>query len=37
MVGLGATIITYSSDAAMLRSAYASVMDEVRRALPARA
>jgi 2-keto-3-deoxy-L-rhamnonate aldolase RhmA len=35
MVALGATIINYSSDAAVLRSSYASVVDEIRRALPA--
>jgi 2-keto-3-deoxy-L-rhamnonate aldolase RhmA len=37
MIALGATIITYSSDAAVLRSGYASVVDEVRRTLPPRA
>src|SRR5713101_2109883 len=37
MIGLGATIINYSSDAAVLRSGYASVVDEIRRTLSARA
>jgi 2-keto-3-deoxy-L-rhamnonate aldolase RhmA len=32
MIGLGATIINYSSDAAVLRSGYAAVAAEVRRA-----
>ena len=32
MVGLGATIINYSSDASVLRSSYAAVVDEIRRA-----
>ncbi|HEV8585797.1 MAG TPA: aldolase/citrate lyase family protein [Methylomirabilota bacterium] len=32
MIGLGATIINYSSDAAMLRSGYASIAAEIRRA-----
>ena len=36
MIGLGATIINYSSDAAVLRSGYASVVDEIRRTLSAR-
>jgi 2-dehydro-3-deoxyglucarate aldolase/4-hydroxy-2-oxoheptanedioate aldolase len=31
MMALGATIINYSSDAAVLRSTYAAVIDEVRR------
>src|SRR6266850_594311 len=31
MISLGATIINYSSDAAVLRSGYASVVDEIRR------
>lgn len=31
---LGATIINYSSDAAVLRSSYSSVVDEIRRGLP---
>lgn len=35
MIALGATIINYSSDAAVLRSAYASVADEIRRSAPA--
>jgi 2-keto-3-deoxy-L-rhamnonate aldolase RhmA len=33
MIALGATIINYSSDAAVLRSSYASVADEIRRGL----
>jgi 2-keto-3-deoxy-L-rhamnonate aldolase RhmA len=36
MISLGATIINYSSDAAVLRSGYASDVDEIRRALPPR-
>ena len=32
MVALGATIINYSSDAAVLRAGYAAIADEVRRA-----
>jgi 2-keto-3-deoxy-L-rhamnonate aldolase RhmA len=36
MVALGASIINYSSDAAVLRSSYASVVDEIRRAAAAR-
>ena len=32
MIALGATIINYSSDAAVLRASYASVVDEIRRA-----
>ena len=36
MIALGATIINYSSDTAMLRSSYASALDEIRRAIPAR-
>jgi 2-keto-3-deoxy-L-rhamnonate aldolase RhmA len=36
MIALGATIINYSSDAAVLRSAYAVVADEIRRGLAAR-
>lgn len=35
MVALGATIVNYSSDAAVLRASYASVVDQVRRALVA--
>ena len=34
MIALGATIINYSSDAAVLRAGYASMVEEVRRALP---
>ena len=34
MISLGATIINYSSDAAVLRSGYASVVDEIRRTVP---
>jgi 2-keto-3-deoxy-L-rhamnonate aldolase RhmA len=37
MIALGATIINYSSDAAVLRAGYRSVAEEVRRLLPARA
>jgi hypothetical protein len=33
MIGLGATIINYSSDAAVLRASYASAVDDIRRAL----
>ena len=33
MIALGATIINYSSDAAVLRAGYASAVDEIRRAL----
>lgn len=36
MIALGATIINYSSDAAVLRAGYASVMEEIRRAGAAR-
>jgi 2-keto-3-deoxy-L-rhamnonate aldolase RhmA len=36
MIELGATIINYSSDAAVLRASYASTVQEIRRALPAR-
>ena len=36
MVALGATIINYSSDAAVLRSSYAAAIDEVRHALVVR-
>ena len=36
MISLGATIINYSSDAAVLRAGYASTVEEIRRALPAR-
>jgi hypothetical protein len=36
MIALGATIINYSSDAAVLRAGYASTVEEIRRALPAR-
>jgi 2-keto-3-deoxy-L-rhamnonate aldolase RhmA len=34
MIALGATIINYSSDAAVLRAGYASTVEEIRRALP---
>ena len=36
MIALGATIINYGSDAGVLRSTYASVVDEIRRGLPVR-
>jgi 2-keto-3-deoxy-L-rhamnonate aldolase RhmA len=36
MIELGATIINYSSDAAVLRASYASTVQEIRRAPPAR-
>jgi 2-keto-3-deoxy-L-rhamnonate aldolase RhmA len=36
MMALGATIINYSSDAAVLRGSYAAVLDELARAAPAR-
>jgi 2-keto-3-deoxy-L-rhamnonate aldolase RhmA len=36
MIALGATIINYSSDAAVLRSSYAAVADEIRKAGAAR-
>jgi 2-dehydro-3-deoxyglucarate aldolase/4-hydroxy-2-oxoheptanedioate aldolase len=36
VIAMGATIVNYSSDTAMLRSGYASALAEVRRALPAR-
>ena len=36
MIALGATIITYSSDAAVLRSSYAAAIDEIRRTVPGR-
>jgi 2-keto-3-deoxy-L-rhamnonate aldolase RhmA len=36
MIELGATIINYSSDAAVLRASYASTVQEIRRALPTR-
>jgi 2-keto-3-deoxy-L-rhamnonate aldolase RhmA len=36
MIALGATIINYSSDAAVLRSGYASVVEEIRRTLAPR-
>ena len=36
MIGLGATIINYSSDAAVLKAGYASTVEEIRRGLPAR-
>ena len=36
MIALGATIINYGSDAGVLRSAYASVVEEIRRGLPVR-
>jgi len=35
MIALGATIINYGSDAAVLRSTYASVVGEIRRPAPA--
>ena len=35
MIALGATIINYSSDAAVLRSSYAPVAGEIRRSAPA--
>jgi 2-keto-3-deoxy-L-rhamnonate aldolase RhmA len=35
MIALGATIINYSSDAAVLRASYASVAEEIRRTLRA--
>jgi 2-keto-3-deoxy-L-rhamnonate aldolase RhmA len=35
MIALGATIINYASDAGVLRSSYAAVIDEIRRAAPA--
>jgi hypothetical protein len=31
MVALGATIINYASDAAVLRAGYAAIVDEIRR------
>jgi 2-dehydro-3-deoxyglucarate aldolase/4-hydroxy-2-oxoheptanedioate aldolase len=36
MIALGASIINYSSDAAVLRAGYAAVADEVRRSRAAR-
>jgi len=36
MIALGATIVNYSSDAAVLRSGYATAVEEIRRALPGR-
>jgi 2-keto-3-deoxy-L-rhamnonate aldolase RhmA len=36
MIDVGATIINYSSDAGVLRSSYAAVVADVRRALPKR-
>jgi 2-keto-3-deoxy-L-rhamnonate aldolase RhmA len=36
MIGLGATIINYSSDATVLRAGYASAVDDIRRALSVR-
>jgi 2-keto-3-deoxy-L-rhamnonate aldolase RhmA len=36
MIAVGATIINYGSDAGVLRSTYASVVEEIRRAQPAR-
>jgi 2-keto-3-deoxy-L-rhamnonate aldolase RhmA len=36
MIELGATIINYSSDAAVLRAGYASTVQEIRRTLPRR-
>jgi 2-keto-3-deoxy-L-rhamnonate aldolase RhmA len=35
MIALGATIINYASDTAVLRGSYASVVEEIRRGLPA--
>ncbi len=35
MIALGATIINYSSDAAVLRSSYAAIAEEIRRSAPA--
>jgi 2-keto-3-deoxy-L-rhamnonate aldolase RhmA len=34
MIALGATIINYASDTGVLRSSYASVVEEIRRGLP---
>jgi 2-keto-3-deoxy-L-rhamnonate aldolase RhmA len=34
MIALGATIINYASDTAVLRGSYASVVEEIRRGLP---
>ncbi len=36
MVALGATIINYSSDAAVLRSGYSSLVTDIRRTTPAK-
>src|SRR5437899_566040 len=36
MLGLGASIINYASDATVLRAGYASAVDEIRRALSSR-
>ncbi len=36
MIALGATIINYASDAAVLRAGYASVVEEIRRTSPVR-
>jgi 2-keto-3-deoxy-L-rhamnonate aldolase RhmA len=36
VIAMGATIVNYSSDTAMLRSGYAGALAEIRRALPAR-
>src|SRR5256712_5460135 len=36
MIDLGATIINYGSDAGVLRSGYASVVEEIRRTIPTR-
>jgi 2-keto-3-deoxy-L-rhamnonate aldolase RhmA len=36
VIAMGATIVNYSSDTAMLRSGYASALAEIRRGLPAR-
>jgi len=35
MIALGTTIINYSSDAAVLRSSYAAIAEEIRRSAPA--
>ena len=36
MIALGATIVNYSSDAAVLRSSYTAAVDEIRRPPAAR-
>jgi 2-keto-3-deoxy-L-rhamnonate aldolase RhmA len=36
VIAMGATIVNYSSDTAVLRSGYATALAEIRRALPAR-